>query len=146
MLAFIQQIKKIDIVQAILPTKAYISSKSGAIGVQHSTTPLHPRQHLFTHTHTNKLMLRRICRTYQNHFQVKKKRRGVQDGAPDQANPLPGRDVRGAVPPALSTVMLSASDVKSNLHYTRRVTPKHVTSGGAHLRGLAPGLHSSEET
>ena len=35
---------------------------------------------------------------------------------------------------------------KSNLHYTRRITPKRVTSCGAHLRGLAPGLHSSEET
>ena len=29
---------------------------------------------------------------------------------------------------------------KSNLHYTRGITPKRVTSGGAHLRGLAPGL------
>ena len=36
--------------------------------------------------------------------------------------------------------------IKSNLHYTRRITPKRVTSCGAHLRGLAPGLHSSEET
>ena len=35
---------------------------------------------------------------------------------------------------------------KSNLHYTRGITPKRVTSGGAHLRDLAPGLHSSEET
>ena len=35
---------------------------------------------------------------------------------------------------------------ESNLHYTRGITPKRVTSGGAHLRGLAPGLHSSEET
>ena len=35
---------------------------------------------------------------------------------------------------------------KSNLHYTRGITPKRVTSGGAHLRGLAPGLHNSEET
>ena len=35
--------------------------------------------------------------------------------------------------------------IKSNLHYTRRITPKRVTSYGAHLRGLAPGLHSSEE-
>ena len=34
---------------------------------------------------------------------------------------------------------------ESNL-YTRRITPKRVTSGGAHLRGLAPGQHSSEET
>ena len=35
---------------------------------------------------------------------------------------------------------------KSNLHYTRGITLKRVTSSGAHLRGLAPGLHSSEET
>ena len=35
---------------------------------------------------------------------------------------------------------------KSNLHYTSGITPKRVTSGEAHLRGLAPGLHSSEET
>ena len=27
---------------------------------------------------------------------------------------------------------------KSNLHYTRFISPKRVTSGGAHLRGLAP--------
>ena len=27
-----------------------------------------------------------------------------------------------------------------------RATTKLVTSGGAHLRGLAPGQHSSEET
>ena len=32
------------------------------------------------------------------------------------------------------------------LHYTRGITPKYVTTGGAHFRGLAPGLHSSEET
>ena len=36
--------------------------------------------------------------------------------------------------------------IKSNLHYTRRITPKRVTSCGAHFRGLAPGQHSSEET
>ena len=34
----------------------------------------------------------------------------------------------------------------SNLHYTRDITPKRVTSGGVHLRGLAPEQHSSEET
>ena len=33
-----------------------------------------------------------------------------------------------------------------NFHYTRGSTPKRVTSGGAHLRGLAPAQHSSEET
>ena len=38
------------------------------------------------------------------------------------------------------------SKKKSNLHYTRAITPKRVTSGGAHLRRLASGLHSSEET
>ena len=37
------------------------------------------------------------------------------------------------------------SNKGSNLHYTRRITPKRVTSCGAHLRGLAPGQHSSEE-
>ena len=33
-------------------------------------------------------------------------------------------------------------------HFTSSVTPKRVTSGGAHLRGLAvaPALHSFEET
>ena len=36
--------------------------------------------------------------------------------------------------------------IKSNLRYTRGITPKRVTSGGAHLRGAAPGLHSSEQT
>ena len=35
---------------------------------------------------------------------------------------------------------------KSNLHYTRSITPKRVTSGEAHRRGLAPRQHSSEET
>ena len=34
---------------------------------------------------------------------------------------------------------------KSNLHYTRGITPKRVTSGGAHLHGLALGQHSCEE-
>ena len=35
---------------------------------------------------------------------------------------------------------------KSNLHYTRGITPKCVASGGAHFRGLASGQHSSEKT
>ena len=35
---------------------------------------------------------------------------------------------------------------KSNLHYTRDITPKRVTSGGAHLRGAALELHNSEQT
>ena len=30
--------------------------------------------------------------------------------------------------------------------FIRGITPKRVTSGRAHLRGLAPGQHSSEET
>ena len=34
----------------------------------------------------------------------------------------------------------------SNRHYTRGITAKRVTSGGIHLRNLAPGQHSSEET
>ena len=35
---------------------------------------------------------------------------------------------------------------KSNLHDARGITPKRVTSGGAHLRSLAPRQHTSEET
>ena len=38
------------------------------------------------------------------------------------------------------TVLLSK---KLNLYCTRGITPKLVASGGVHLRGLAPGLHSS---
>ena len=34
----------------------------------------------------------------------------------------------------------------SNLHYTRHITPKRVTSDGAHLHDLASGQHSCEET
>ena len=37
-------------------------------------------------------------------------------------------------------LIANESNQKSNLHYTRGITPKRVTSGGAHLRGLAPGL------
>ena len=33
-----------------------------------------------------------------------------------------------------------------NLHHTRDITPMRITSGGAHLRDLAPGQHSSEVT
>ena len=46
----------------------------------------------------------------------------------------------------MENILDSIKKIKSNLHYTRRITPKRVTSCGAHLRGLAPGLHSSEET
>ena len=34
---------------------------------------------------------------------------------------------------------------KPNFYYTRVITPKRVTSDGAHLRVLAPEQHSSEE-
>ena len=43
----------------------------------------------------------------------------------------------------LVSLLLQCS--KSNLHYTRGITPKRVTSGGAHLRGLASGQHSTKE-
>ena len=51
----------------------------------------------------------------------------------------------------ISAVMNSQQStkiVKPNqiVHYTRHVTPKRAMSGGAYLRGLAPGQHSSEET
>ena len=35
---------------------------------------------------------------------------------------------------------------QSHLHCTIGITPTRVTSGGAHLRGLAPGLHNLEAT
>ena len=43
-------------------------------------------------------------------------------------------------------MMASAIKLKSNLDYTRGITPKRVTSSGAHLRGSTPGKQSSEET
>ena len=43
-------------------------------------------------------------------------------------------------------VKINLINQKLNLHYTRGTTPERVTSGGAHLRGLAPGQHSSEVT
>ena len=46
----------------------------------------------------------------------------------------------------LQQALALSSNEKSNLQYTRDITPKRVTSGGAHLSGLAPGQHSSEET
>ena len=36
--------------------------------------------------------------------------------------------------------------LKSNLLYTRSITPKRVTSGEANLRCFAGGQHSSEKT
>ena len=47
---------------------------------------------------------------------------------------------------ASSDSIVVSLNQKSNLHYTRGITPKRVTSGGAHVPGLAPGQHSSEET
>ena len=35
---------------------------------------------------------------------------------------------------------------KSNPHHTRGITSICITSGGTHLRDLAPGQHSSEKT
>ena len=35
---------------------------------------------------------------------------------------------------------------KSNLHNTSGITPMRITSGGAHLRGSAPGQDSSKKT
>ena len=44
--------QKIVYTQAILPTVACISNKSGAIGVQHSSTPLSPPLSTFLQTRT----------------------------------------------------------------------------------------------
>ena len=45
-----------------------------------------------------------------------------------------------------NTLVKSNEQEYVNLHYSRVNTPKRVTRGGAHLRDLAPGLRSSEET
>ena len=41
---------------------------------------------------------------------------------------------------------MSKDELESNLHYSRDITPKRVTRGGIHLRVLAPGQHSADET
>ena len=53
--------------------------------------------------------------------------------------------VRAAQPQEVSTT-LHKKVKKLNLHYTRGIASKRVTSDGIHLRGSAPGQHSSEET
>ena len=41
---------------------------------------------------------------------------------------------------------MSNEKKSKNLQCTRLITPKRVTSGGAHIHCLATGKHSSEET
>ena len=64
---------------------------------------------------------------------------------------VPGKNPKRSLPStweyaSFQDKRTNSKKIKSNLHYTRRITPKRVTSGGTHLRILAPGLHSSEET
>ena len=73
MLLFIQQIKKIVYIQTILPAVACISNKSGAIRVQHFSTPLPPSASFYPHAHKQ---INVASLHVLNHFQVKK-RRGV---------------------------------------------------------------------
>ena len=40
---------------------------------------------------------------------------------------------------------MSGAKAKSNLHYTRGIAPKRVTSGGAHLRGLTTGQQETSQ-
>ena len=42
------------------------------------------------------------------------------------------------VNPKLTKVREKIGPIKANLRYTRGIMPKRVTSGGSHLRGLAP--------
>ena len=42
--------------------------------------------------------------------------------------------------------MCKDQKIKSNLHYTRGITQKRVTSGGARLRGLAPAQQRNVAT
>ena len=48
--------------------------------------------------------------------------------------------------PVIKNLISLAFKSICNLHHTRGITPKRVSSGGVHLRDLAPGQHSSEET
>ena len=57
--------------------------------------------------------------------------------------PLQSQDVISSSELAPLTIDIQ---INSNLHYTRGISPKRVTSGKAHLSGLALGQHSSEET
>ena len=41
--------------------------------------------------------------------------------------------------------LLCGQELKSNLHYTRGITPKRVRNGGAPLLSLTPYQHSFEE-
>ena len=43
--------------------------------------------------------------------------------------------------PVVSLVCAQVCVVEKNLPYTRRITLKRVTNGGAYLRDLAPGQH-----
>ena len=43
-------------------------------------------------------------------------------------------------------VASTGKNSKSNLHYSRDITPKRVTGGGARLRGLTPGQPSFRHT
>ena len=61
-------------------------------------------------------------------------------------NKIDDRPTVDGVELTLLSQVLNLIQKKSNLHYTRRITPKRVTSSGAHLRGLPPGQHSSEES
>ena len=47
---------------------------------------------------------------------------------------------------AMIMISLEQKDFKSNFYCSRGITAKRVTSGGIHLRGLAPEQQSSEET
>ena len=47
----------------------------------------------------------------------------------------------------LKVYVLMKINIKSYQNFIRRITPKRITSGGAHLRNLAPEqLHNYEET
>ena len=41
---------------------------------------------------------------------------------------------------------IKTKPIRKMFHYTHGITPKRVTNGGAHIRSLASGLHSYEET
>ena len=65
----------------------------------------------------------------------------------DGLNYITGKNENlGSIPGQVKTMLRLVTPKKSNLYYTRDITLKRVTSGEIHLRGLAPGQHSSKKT
>ena len=55
------------------------------------------------------------------------------------------RHLQGALWRIVCTYLQNIGLKIKYLHYTRGITPKRVTKGGIHLRGLAPEQHATKK-